>query len=110
MDTLVFCVNGRRCATVDHQAIYREPEERLNGSRITASFICEVPLRATPADERELLIRLENARMVYNTCLGASLGRLKQLKEPRAFKDARAAKGMRGSEARRSDRGFSQSR
>jgi putative transposase len=66
----------------------------------TASFICELPLRATPADERELLIRLDNARQVYNACLGASLGRLKQLKESRAYKKARQMpRGERGSEA-----------
>jgi putative transposase len=66
----------------------------------TASFICEVPLKATPADERELLIRLECARMVYNACLGTSLRRLKQLHESRAFQDAKKLpKGIRGSEA-----------
>ena len=66
----------------------------------TASFICEVPLKATPADERELLIRLDCARMVYNACLGESLRRLRQLHESRAFKDAKKLpKGVRGSEA-----------
>ena len=66
----------------------------------TASFICEVPVRATPADERELLIRLDCARMVYNACLGESLRRLKQLHESRAFQDARRlSRGTRGSDA-----------
>ena len=66
----------------------------------SASFTCEVPLKATPADERELLIRLECARMVYNACLGASLRRLKQLHESRALQDAKGLpKGIRGSEA-----------
>jgi len=66
----------------------------------TASFICELPLKATPADERELLIRLECARMVYNACLGTSLGRLKQLHESRAYQDAKKLpQGVRGSEA-----------
>lgn len=70
------------------------------GRATTAAFICEVPLRATPADERELLIRLDNARMIYNACLGESLRRLKQLKESRAYKQARQLpKGPRGSEA-----------
>jgi putative transposase len=70
------------------------------GRDTTASFVCEVPLRATPGDERELLIRLDCARLVYNACLGASLGRLKQLHESRAFKDAKKLpKGVRGSEA-----------
>jgi putative transposase len=66
----------------------------------TASFICEVPLQATPADERELLIRLDCARMVYNACLGESLRRLKQLHESRAYKSARLLpRGIRGSGA-----------
>ena len=65
----------------------------------SASFTCEVPLKATPAEERELLIRLECARMVYNACLGESLRRLKQLHESRAYQDARKLpKGIRGSE------------
>ena len=65
----------------------------------SASFTCEVPLKATPSDERELLIRLECARMVYNACLGESLRRLKQLHEARAYQDARKLpKGIRGSE------------
>jgi len=66
----------------------------------TASFICEVPLKATPADERELLIRLDCGRMVYNACLSESLRRLKQLCGSRAFQDAKKlSKGIRGSEA-----------
>ena len=69
---------------------------------ITASFVCELPLRVTPADERELLIRLECARMIYNACLGASLGRLAQLRESRSYKEAcRLPKGARHSEAAR---------
>jgi putative transposase len=31
VDALVFCVHRGRCAIVDHQTIYRKPEERLNG-------------------------------------------------------------------------------
>jgi hypothetical protein len=34
----------------------------------TRSFICELPLRVTPAEERVLLARLEAARQVYNAC------------------------------------------
>ena len=36
----------------------------------TPSFVCEVPLRVTPTQERTLLARLEAARQVYNACLG----------------------------------------
>ena len=36
----------------------------------TPSFVCEVPLRVSPAQERMLLARLEAARQVYNACLG----------------------------------------
>jgi len=70
-------------------------------ARLTsASFICELPLQATPADERELLIRLDCARQIYNACLGTSLRRLAQLRESRAYKVAcQLPKGPRGSEA-----------
>ena len=65
----------------------------------SASFTCEMPLKVTPANERELLIRLECARMVYNACLGESLRRLKQLHESRAYREAKKLpKGMCGSE------------
>src|SRR5215472_7558027 len=36
----------------------------------TPSFVCEVPLRVRPREERTLLARLEAARQVYNACLG----------------------------------------
>src|SRR5260370_40489454 len=36
----------------------------------TPSFVCEVPLRVSRAQERRLLARLEAARQVYNACLG----------------------------------------
>ena len=45
----------------------------------TPSFICELPLAVTPADERKLLIRLDCARQVYNACLGEALKRLRRL-------------------------------
>src|SRR5271157_5137928 len=65
----------------------------------SASFTCEMPLKVTPAYERELLFRLECARMVYNACLGESLRRLRQLRESRAYRDAqKLPKGMCGSE------------
>jgi len=72
------------------------------GRATTASFVCELPLRVTPADECELLIRLDCARMIYNACLGSSLGRLAQLRELRSYKEAcRLPKGARNSEAAR---------
>src|SRR5258708_23741967 len=36
----------------------------------TPSFVCEVALRVSRAQERTLLARLEAARQVYNSCLG----------------------------------------
>ena len=36
----------------------------------TPSFVCEIPLRVTPADEHALNVRLNAARQVYNACLG----------------------------------------
>jgi transposase len=53
------------------------------------SFICELPLAATPADERQLLIRLDCARQIYNACLGEALKRLRRLRESAAYHAAR---------------------
>lgn len=54
------------------------------------SFICELPLRTTPSDERELSIRLEVARQIYNACLGESFKRLNLMRESKDWQLARA--------------------
>jgi putative transposase len=56
----------------------------------TPSFIGEFPLSATPADERELSIRLDAARQIYNACLGESLRRLDLMRESKAWQSAKA--------------------
>ena len=56
----------------------------------TPSFITELPLRITPAQERVLLVRLEAARQVYNACLGEALRRLALLRQSRAYRKARS--------------------
>jgi putative transposase len=55
----------------------------------TPSFVCEVPLRVTPAQERVLLARLEAARQVYNACLGQARTRTRLVRESKAFQRAR---------------------
>jgi len=53
-----------------------------------SSFVCEIPLKDTPAIERHLLVRLDCARMVYNACLGESLKRLNILRESEQYREA----------------------
>ena len=55
----------------------------------TPSFVCEVPLRVSPAQERILLARLEAARQVYNACLGEARKRVRLVRESKAFQQAR---------------------
>src|SRR5215468_2804304 len=55
----------------------------------TPSFVCEVPLRVRPAQERTLLARLEAARQVYNACLGQARRRVRLVRESKAFQHAR---------------------
>src|SRR5689334_413392 len=57
--------------------------------RRTPSFVCEVPLRVHPAQERILLARLEAARQVYNACLGEARNRVWLVRESKAFQRAR---------------------
>ena len=66
-------------------------------SSTSEAFDCEIPLRVTAADRRELLIRLECARQVYNACLGEGLRRLRLARESRAWSAAirLTAKGKR---------------
>lgn len=56
----------------------------------TPSFVCELPLCTTPADERELSIRLEAARQIYNAALGESLRVLALMRESRDWQRAKA--------------------
>src|SRR5215467_13083919 len=55
----------------------------------TPSFVCEVPLWVSPAQERTLLARLEAARQVYNACLGQARRRVRLVRESKAFQHAR---------------------
>jgi putative transposase len=57
--------------------------------RRTPSFVCEVPLRVRPAQERTLLARLEAARQIYNACLGEARKRARLVRESKAFRAAR---------------------
>jgi putative transposase len=56
----------------------------------TPSFVCELPLQTTQADEHELLIRLEMARQIYNATLGESLRLLTLMRESRDWQRAKA--------------------
>lgn len=55
----------------------------------TPSFVCEVPLRVSPAQERTLLVRLEVARQVGATCLGQARTRVRLVRESNAYQHAR---------------------
>ncbi len=56
----------------------------------TDSFIAEVPLRTSAADERELSIRLDAARQIYNAVLGECLRVLGLMRESKDWQRARA--------------------
>ena len=55
----------------------------------TPSFIAEFPLRTSAADERELAIRLDAARQIYNAVLGESLRVLALMRESKDWQRAR---------------------
>jgi Putative transposase DNA-binding domain len=57
--------------------------------RRTPSFVCELPLRVGPAEERVLQARLEAARALYNACLGEARRRWLLVKQSRAYQQAR---------------------
>jgi putative transposase len=54
----------------------------------TSTFVCTLPLKVTPANERHLLVRLDCARMVYNACLGESLRRLQIMQQSPGYQEA----------------------
>src|SRR5258708_18201662 len=57
--------------------------------RHTSSFVCEVPLRVSRAQERRALARLEAAPQVYNARLGEPRTRLRLVPDSKAFQPAR---------------------
>lgn len=56
---------------------------------MTSSFVTEIPLKVTPAQEKALFNRFEAARQVYNACLGECLRRLDLMRQSRAWQKAR---------------------
>jgi putative transposase len=55
----------------------------------TPSFILELPLRTSPADERACAIMLDAARNIANAVLGEGLRRLDLMRESKAYQAAR---------------------
>jgi putative transposase len=56
--------------------------------KTTPSFIVELPLRLTAADERTLSVRLDAARNIYNAALGESLRCLTLMRQSGAWQAA----------------------
>jgi putative transposase len=55
----------------------------------TPSFILELPLLTSPADERACAIMLDAARNIANAVLGEGLRRLHPMRESKAYQAAR---------------------
>ena len=53
------------------------------------SFILELPLKASPMDSKELNIRLDAARQLYNASLSESLRRLALVKQSKLWTKGR---------------------
>lgn len=64
----------------------------------TDSFITEIPLAASPSEEKTILKRFEMARRVYNACLGEILRRAKKMRDSGAYQAAcKMPRGEKGS-------------
>ena len=61
----------------------------------TPTFIVELPLSVIRADAREMGVRLELGRQLYNACLGEGLRRLERLREGPAWAQASAMPRMK---------------
>jgi putative transposase len=66
-----------------------EAETASTIRRQTPSFVCELPLRVGPAEERTLQARLEAARALYNACLGEARRRWFLVRQSRVYQHAR---------------------
>ncbi len=68
--------------------------------RTTPTFIAELPLSVSKRDERELLVRLDVCRQLYNACLGEALRRLDRMRDSLDWQRAKALKGKALAQAR----------
>src|SRR5659263_770625 len=51
----------------------------------TPSFITELPVKNTSADEGTILVRLDTGRQLYQACLGEALERLALIKKSKEY-------------------------
>jgi putative transposase len=63
--------------------------------KTTPTFIVELPLSVARADAREMGVRLELGRQLYNACLGEGLRRLERMREQRTWAQACAMPRMK---------------
>ena len=68
--------------------------------RTTPTFIAELPLSVSKRDERELLVRLDVCRQLYNACLGEALRRLDRMRDSLDWQRAKALTGKALAQAR----------
>lgn len=61
-------------------------------AKTTLTFVCELPLKITTADEGVLLSRLDSARQMYNACLGEAMRRVRLIRQSKDFNRARLLK------------------
>ena len=64
--------------------------------KTTPTFIVELPLSVARADAREMGVRLELGRQLYNACLGEGLRRLERMREGLGWAQASAMPRMKG--------------
>ena len=66
----------------------------------TLSFVCELPLVLSSADERVMAVRFDVARQAYNACLSEALRRVDLMRESKEYQATRKLpKGEKGSPA-----------
>jgi len=53
----------------------------------TPSFITELPLKTTSADEATILVRLDTGRQLYHACLGEALERLGLIQQSKKYQE-----------------------
>jgi putative transposase len=86
------------------------PERRPRGKKRTPSFVCELPLRATPRAVRAVLIRLDVGRQIYNACLQTALARLRTVRASPEWARARALPQHTEEQRTRRARAFARAR
>ncbi|HDX9590637.1 transposase [Bacillus multifaciens] len=81
--------------------ISSQTEEKVKKKEKTPSYIADIRMRTNKKQTRNLLVKGEMGRLLYNACLGESLKRLQKIKKTDLYKETIALDKVKDKEKRK---------